>query len=166
MIGKKDRVPEGLRTLFIAEIADIATSIQRKISLTLEREPDNKINTEEIADLTVGQWIKDKLVAFAYGRYEKLMESLGEKPYSQNGFRALGPRHPNAGIQKAPYECFRDIEKKGIKPGMKVTYTPWEGQQFEVLTVSRLCQLSIRNTNGEEKPISSVSPFSVEVVIE
>lgn len=146
-------VRASLESVFRQEREIVAANTRKRIDLK-SKIPGQKIDVTEEVRFSIQQWEKEKLTAFAYGRYKKYMEEQGKNPYPLGRFR----QSSMGGEGASAYDRFRFMEEKGIKIGERVIYTPPNPlpaqevvEEVGVIIMMQVdCYLRMRLNNGEE----------------
>ena len=150
-------VPESLQPTFEKEVEELIQTARKQIQLKRKLVPDQVIDAENQAIITLQNWSKEKLALFAYSRYKELMEQQGLKFYAFREFRNLNHL---PGKAASPQQRFRYLEKNGLTVGSKVKGVAGDAHEGESGVIERIqkdCSLFIPGIHGSLSPHKWVS---------
>ncbi|GEM_PF-6644287 len=143
-------IPAAFRKQFESEASSILKTIQATYDYSVRTAPQ-ATDLLKIAQHTLSAWIKNKNGEAAYTRYKLALMEQNNSPHSLSGFlKAFKPD------TSPPYVRFLEIERKGIKPGVRVKIG---SKVFTVKMITKDCHVVLK-----EDGKGSYAPSNLEVI--
>jgi hypothetical protein len=147
----------GLETAFEQDVNSVVDSLRSRIERISKVDPN--LDVDKHAQFEAEDWGKEKDLIFTYSKYAKLMKEQGLTSVPMRGFKT--PHHRADKKFGSPYQRMKQLIKKGITVGTKVSYKAYKDHKPYITTVTKISPQVIISLDGAS-PDSSIKFFNLE----